>query len=119
MAISGGMANELSRTSGLHRNITLTDHAVEARCRPVAGPTDEQNEDRMVAHHVLSQVMTTAILPDGTLTQGDRLQTTIHSGHEILHSYGTTQLRINTTQNMTMTTAHQQNHLNDDYETSQ
>ena len=108
MAISGEMANELSRSSGLHRDITLTDHAVEARCRPVAGPTDEQTEDRMVAHHVLSQVVTTAILSDGTLPQGDRLQTTLHSCDEILHPYGTTQLRINTTQNMNMTTAQPQ-----------
>ena len=108
MAISGEMANELSRTSRLHRNITLTDHAVEARCRPVAGPTDEQTEDWMVAHHVFSQVVTTAILPDRTLTQGDSLQATRHSGHEILHPYGTTQLRINTTQNIAMTTAQQQ-----------
>ena len=108
MAISGEMTDELSR---LHRNIALTDHAVEARRRPVAGPTDEQTEDWMIAHHVFPQVVTTAMLPDRTLTQGDSLQATLHSGHEILHPYVTTQLRINTTQNMTITTAQQKETL--------
>ena len=81
---------------------TLKHHACRScsgsAMPPVASSTHKQAKNRVVAHHIFSQMMSTAVLLDGAPAQSNCLQTALHPRHEILHSYETTQLRINTIQ---------------------
>ena len=68
----------------------------------IASSTDEQAKDRVVAHHIFSQMMSAAVLFDGAPAQGNCLQAALHPRHEILFSYETTRLRTNTIQTTSM-----------------